>query len=252
MTDFQPIKRSTGLAHPPADRPVIALDAIEKTFHLGDQQVHALDRISLTINTGEYVSVMGPSGSGKSTLLNMLGLLDRPDSGSYKLVGTETTTLKEEERAQLRRERIGFVFQTFHLIPRLTAQENIELPMTLAGTPPKERQRRAREVMERLGLSERAHHAPGQLSGGQRQRVAIARAIVMRPSLILADEPTGNLDTRSGAEVINLLEELHESGITLIVVTHDTALGARAHRNIRMVDGCIERDEVTGATHAPA
>jgi len=232
--------------------PVIALDAVEKTFHLGDQQVHALDQISLTISAGEYVSVMGPSGSGKSTLLNMLGLLDRPDSGSYKLVGVETTTLKEEERARQRRERIGFVFQTFHLISRLTAQENIELPMTLAGTPPKERQRRSREVMERLGLSERAHHAPGQLSGGQRQRVAIARAIVMRPSLILADEPTGNLDTRSGAEVINLLEELHTSGITLIVVTHDTALGARAHRNIRMVDGRVEHDEVTGATHAPA
>lgn len=232
--------------------PVIALDAVEKTFHLGDQQVHALDHISLSIAAGEYVSVMGPSGSGKSTLLNMLGLLDRPDSGSYKLVGVETTTLKEEERARQRRERIGFVFQTFHLISRLTAQENIELPMTLAGIPPKERQRRSREVMERLGLTERAHHAPGQLSGGQRQRVAIARAIVMRPSLILADEPTGNLDTRSGAEVINLLEELHESGITLIVVTHDAALGARAHRNIRMVDGRIERDEATGATHAPA
>ena len=232
--------------------PVIELTAVEKTFHLGEQEVHALERVSLTIHAGEYVSIMGPSGSGKSTLLNMLGLLDSPDRGSYKLVGVETTTLKEEERARQRRERIGFVFQTFHLVPRLTAQENIELPMTLAGTPPKERQRRACEVMERLGLSPRAHHAPGQLSGGQRQRVAIARAIVMRPSLILADEPTGNLDSRSGAEVINLLEELHGTGITLIVVTHDVALGARAHRNIHMVDGRIERDDVTGATHAPA
>ena len=235
--------------------PVIALDAIEKTFHLGDQQVHALDRVSLTLAAGEYVSVMGPSGSGKSTLLNMLGLLDRPDSGSYRLVGVETTTLAEEERARQRRERIGFVFQSFHLVSRLSAQENIELPMMLEGIAPKERRERALEVMQRLGLIDRAHHAPGQLSGGQRQRVAIARAIVMRPSLLLADEPTGNLDTRSGAEVIALLEELHESGITLVVVTHDAALGARAQRSIRMVDGRIDRDELLSpvtSLHAPA
>jgi putative ABC transport system ATP-binding protein len=223
--------------------PVIAFDGLAKTFVLGDQQVAALDGVTLAIQPGEYVSIMGPSGSGKSTLLNMLGLLDRPDVGSYRLEGVETTTLREEERARLRRERIGFVFQSFHLVPRLTAQENIELPMTLAGIAVKERRRRAEDVMQRLGLTDRAHHAPGQLSGGQRQRVAIARAIVMQPSLLLADEPTGNLDSRSGTEVINLLEELHHSGITLIVVTHDAALGARAHRGIRMVDGHIDRDE---------
>jgi putative ABC transport system ATP-binding protein len=223
--------------------PVIAFEGLAKTFTLGDQQVAALDGVSFAITPGEYVSIMGPSGSGKSTLLNMLGLLDRPDVGSYRLEGIETTTLGEEQRARLRRERIGFVFQSFHLVPRLTARENIELPMTLAGIAPKERRRRADDVMQRLGLIDRAHHAPGQLSGGQRQRVAIARAIVMQPNLLLADEPTGNLDSRSGAEVINLLEELHQSGITLIVVTHDFNLGARANRGIRMVDGHVDSDE---------
>ncbi|MFT3931608.1 MAG: ABC transporter ATP-binding protein [Spongiibacteraceae bacterium] len=221
---------------------VIELRAIEKTFQLGDQAVHALDGVDLTIRKGEYVSVMGPSGSGKSTLLNMLGLLDKPDRGSYKLAGVETTTLDEEARAKYRRDQIGFVFQSFHLIPRLSAQENIELPLLLEGIAPRERNKLAREAMERLGLAERAHHLSNQLSGGQRQRVAIARAIVMRPSLLLADEPTGNLDSRSGADVMELLEELNRSGITLIVVTHDAALGARAHRTIRMVDGRIAND----------
>ncbi|MET0379670.1 MAG: ABC transporter ATP-binding protein [Spongiibacteraceae bacterium] len=226
--------------------PVIAFAGLQKTFYLGDQVVAALDGVSFAIQPGEYVSVMGPSGSGKSTLLNMLGLLDRPDVGSYHFEGIETTTLNEEARARLRRERIGFVFQSFHLVPRLTAQENIELPMTLAGIVPKERRRRSLDVMQRLGLVDRAHHAPGQLSGGQRQRVAIARAIVMQPSVLLADEPTGNLDSRSGADVINLLEELHRGGITLIVVTHDPALGVRAHRGIHMVDGRIDRDQQRG------
>lgn len=221
---------------------VIELRAIEKTFQLGDQTVHALDGVDLTIRKGEYVSVMGPSGSGKSTLLNMLGLLDKPDRGSYKLAGVETITLDEEARAKFRRDQIGFVFQSFHLIPRLSAQENIELPLLLEGIAPRERARLAREAMERLGLVDRAHHLSNQLSGGQRQRVAIARAIVMRPSLLLADEPTGNLDSRSGADVMELLEELNRSGITLIVVTHDSALGARAHRTIRMVDGRIAND----------
>lgn len=232
-----------------ATTPVIAFDGLKKTFHLGDQVVAALDGVSFSIQPGEYVSVMGPSGSGKSTLLNMLGLLDRPDVGSFRFEGIETTTLNEEARARVRRERIGFVFQSFHLVPRLTAQENIELPMTLAGIVPKERRRRALEVMERLGLVDRAHHAPGQLSGGQRQRVAIARAIVMQPSVLLADEPTGNLDSRSGADVINLLEELHCSGITLIVVTHDPSLGVRAKRAIRMVDGRVDSDQSRAADH---
>ncbi len=222
--------------------PVIELRAVHKRFQLGDQQVHALDDVSLRVEAGEYLSVMGPSGSGKSTLLNMLGLLDRPDSGSYRLTGVETAQLAEEQRARLRRERIGFVFQSFHLIPRLTAQENIELPMVLAGMAPRERSGLARAVMQRLGLLDRAHHRPPELSGGQRQRVAIARAIAMRPALLLADEPTGNLDTRSGAEVVQLLEELHDSGITLVVVTHDAAIGSRAQRHLRMVDGRIVAD----------
>jgi putative ABC transport system ATP-binding protein len=219
--------------------PVIRLRNVVRKFQLGDQTVHALDNISLTINQGEYVSIMGPSGSGKSTLLNALGLLDKPDSGSYLLDNVETVSMAEEQRAKLRRDKIGFVFQSFHLIPRLTAQENIELPMLLEGVAPAERQRRSAEVMERLNLKERARHKPGQLSGGQQQRVAIARAIVMRPSLLLTDEPTGNLDSRSGSEVLELLEELNRSGITLLMVTHDTVLGNRAHRHIRMVDGKI-------------
>lgn len=227
---------------------VIELSAIEKTFQLGDQTVHALDGVNLTLRKGEYVAVMGPSGSGKSTLLNVLGLLDKPERGSYKLAGVETTTLDEEERAKYRRDQIGFVFQSFHLIPRLSAQENIELPLLLEGVVPRERARRAHEVMERLGLSDRAHHLSNQLSGGQRQRVAIARAIVMRPSLLLADEPTGNLDSRSGIEVMQLLEELNRSGVTLLVVTHDAALGARARRAVRMADGKVVSDEIASNT----
>jgi putative ABC transport system ATP-binding protein len=226
----------------PADA-VIELSGLAKTFQLGDQTVHALDGVDLRILKGEYVSVMGPSGSGKSTLLNMLGLLDKPDRGTYRLTAIETTTMSEEQRAKLRRDQIGFVFQSFHLIPRLSAQENIELPMLLEGVAARERQRLSREVMERLSLADRAHHQPGQLSGGQRQRVAIARAIVMRPSLLLADEPTGNLDSRSGTEVMALLEELNRSGITLLMVTHDATLGSRARRRIRMADGKVIGDE---------
>jgi len=221
---------------------VIELEHVEKSFQLGEQIVHALDDVSLQVRRGDYVAVMGPSGSGKSTLLNMLGLLDRPERGGYRLTGVETTRLDEERRAHLRREQIGFVFQAFHLVPRLSARENIELPMLLEGVAPKERHRLADEVMARLGIADRAHHLSNQLSGGQRQRVAIARAIVMRPSLLLADEPTGNLDSRSGEEVMTLLEELNASGITLIVVTHDAALGARAQRQVRMADGRIVQD----------
>jgi putative ABC transport system ATP-binding protein len=229
---------------------VIELHGVGKTFQLGDQRVDALAGVDLVITRGEYVSVMGPSGSGKSTLLNMLGLLDKPDSGTYRLAGIETTTLDEERRARFRREQIGFVFQSFHLISRLSAQENIELPMVLEGVASRERQRLAREVMDRLDLTSRSHHLPGQLSGGQRQRVAIARAIVMRPSLLLADEPTGNLDSRSGSEVIQLLEELNRSGITLLMVTHDPALGERARRHIRMADGRIVDDAQSDAARS--
>jgi putative ABC transport system ATP-binding protein len=221
---------------------MIELEGIDRHFQVGDEVVHALSGISLTLPDGDYVSVMGPSGSGKSTLLNVLGLLDRADAGSYRLDGVETTQQPEEGRATLRRNRIGFVFQAFHLIPRLTAADNIGLPMVLAGVEPRERAARIREVLESLDLVERGHHRPDQLSGGQRQRVAIGRAIVMRPALLLADEPTGNLDQHAGNEVVGLLERLNASGITLVVVTHDPAIGRRARRRIRMVDGCIESD----------
>lgn len=221
---------------------MIELDRIERDFLVGDETVHALNEVSLALPAGDYVSVMGPSGSGKSTLLNVLGLLDRPNSGSYLLNGTETTEQPEEQRAALRRNHIGFVFQAFHLIPRLSAADNIGLPMLLAGVEPRARTTRVNEVLESLDLTDRGHHRPDQLSGGQRQRVAIGRAIVMRPSLLLADEPTGNLDQHAGNEVVALLEQLNDSGITLVVVTHDPNIGQRARRRIRMVDGCIESD----------
>jgi len=222
---------------------VIALRGIERRFLVGDQVVAALRGIDLTLAAGEFAAVMGPSGSGKSTLLNILGLLDRPDAGSYALDGLETTALGEERRAALRRERIGFIFQSFHLIPRLSAAENVELPLTLAGVAPRERRERVAAALEALGLTPRARHRPDQLSGGQRQRVAIARATVTQPALILADEPTGNLDRASGEEVIRALEGLNARGLTLILVTHDPQLGGRARRRIRMEDGAIAEDQ---------
>ena len=221
---------------------MIELSQLGRRYTLGDSEVHALDDINLHIAAGEYISLMGPSGSGKSTLLNMLGLLDRPSSGVYRLEGRDTQGLDEQERARLRRERIGFVFQSFHLLPRLSAFDNVALPLLLAGMAPSERQARVHDALSAVGLDARAHHRPNQLSGGQRQRVAIARAIVMRPALLLADEPTGNLDSRSGAEVIELLESLNASGITLIVVTHDPGMGARARRGIVLRDGRIVQD----------
>jgi putative ABC transport system ATP-binding protein len=221
---------------------MIELARISRVFQVGDQAVHALREVTLTIADGEYVSLMGPSGSGKSTLLNILGLLDRATSGTYQLAGRNVTALSDEEQARVRRERIGFVFQFFHLVPRLTAQENIELPMALAGIAVEQRHARSRELLVSYGLPDRAHHRPEQLSGGQRQRVAIARATVMRPGLLLADEPTGNLDRTSGKEVVQILEALHEQGVTLIVVTHDPELGRRAHRQLRLLDGAVAED----------
>jgi len=221
---------------------VIELRQVERDFAVGDETVRALSQVDLQVPDGDYISVMGPSGSGKSTLLNVLGLLDRPSDGSYRLDGTETTGLNEEQRTTLRRERIGFVFQAFHLVPRLSAAENIGLPMVLAGIPPAQRQQRIGEVLAALDLEDRAHHRPDQLSGGQRQRVAIGRAIIMQPGLLLADEPTGNLDEHSGQDVISLLENLNAEGITLMVVTHDPDIGERARRRIRMRDGRIETD----------
>jgi putative ABC transport system ATP-binding protein len=231
---------------------MIQLQQVCRTFQLGDQSVHALDRIDLQISQGEYVSVMGPSGSGKSTLLNVLGLLDQPDSGHYLFDEVDTTTLTEPERAQYRREHLGFVFQSYHLVSRLTARENIELPLMLAGMAPRQRRPLVDAMLESLGLTARAHHQPNQLSGGQRQRVAIGRAMIMKPRLLLADEPTGNLDTQSGGEVVRLLESLNAQGITLLVVTHDPALGRRAGRRIRMVDGRIESDRVLPADQTEA
>jgi putative ABC transport system ATP-binding protein len=218
---------------------MIELDGITRQFQVGDAQVHALRAVNLKLTAGDYVAVMGPSGSGKSTLLNILGLLDRPDAGRYRFDGTETTTLDEEQRARLRRERIGFVFQAFHLIPRLTAFENVELPLILASMPPKLRRQRVAKALDAVGLGARAGHRPDQLSGGQRQRVAIARATVTEPDLILADEPTGNLDRASSEEVIATLEALNAKGLTLVVVTHDASLGDRVRRCIQMDDGAI-------------
>jgi putative ABC transport system ATP-binding protein len=229
---------------------MIELDQLCRTFMLGGQAVHALEDIKLHIEPGEYLSVMGPSGSGKSTLLNALGLLDVPDSGHYLLDGIDTTKLTETERARYRREYIGFVFQSYHLVGRLSARENIELPLVLAGIAPAQRQPKVAAVLDQLGLTERADHLPNQLSGGQRQRVAIGRAIIMQPRLLLADEPTGNLDTQSGNDVVAILEQLNQQGITLVVVTHDQALGRRARRRIRMVDGRIVADDSSPLTQA--
>jgi len=222
---------------------VISLNGINREFQVGDERVLALCDVNLTVNTGEYVAIMGPSGSGKSTLLNMIGLLDRPDSGTYLLEGEDTVGLSDTQQTELRRHKIGFVFQFFHLVPRMSAAENIELPMMLAGLDMAERKRRVSEALEAFGLTNRARHRPDQLSGGQRQRVAIARATAMQPHILLADEPTGNLDRVSGQEVIDILEALNQRQITLIMVTHDPELGQRAKRRILMVDGQIESDE---------
>jgi putative ABC transport system ATP-binding protein len=222
---------------------MIQLENIVRLFQVGDQTVHALANVDLLVERGEYVSIMGPSGSGKSTLLNIIGLLDSPTEGKYLLDGKDVTLLTDEEQALTRRNKIGFVFQFFHLVPRLSAAENVELPLMLAGIEPSERKLRVANLLEAMGLADRAHHRPEQLSGGQRQRVAIARATVMEPAVLLADEPTGNLDRHSGKEVIDILEQLVEKkGITLLVVTHDPELGNRAKRRVQMVDGRIVTD----------
>jgi putative ABC transport system ATP-binding protein len=220
----------------------IELSGIERTFHLGDSEVHALRSLDLRIAAGEYVAVMGPSGSGKSTLLNLVGLLDRPDRGIYRLEGCDVTTLTPRQQARVRSERIGFVFQSFHLVPRLNAFDNIALPLMLAGIPLPQRAARVAQALKDYGLQERASHRPDQLSGGQRQRVAIARATIMQPAVILADEPTGNLDRATGSEVVRLLEELNQRGVTLIVVTHDGGIGGRARRQLLMEDGALKHD----------
>ena len=225
---------------------LIKLKAVQRTFVVGDETVHALQDISLQIEQGEYLSLMGPSGSGKSTLLNVLGLLDRPSAGHYAFDGRDTTALDDLEQAEVRARKIGFVFQFFQLIPRLTAFENVELPLMLAGISVAERRPRVEKILKETGLADRMHHRPDQLSGGQRQRVAIARATITRPRLILADEPTGNLDSASGEEVIGILERLNATGMTLIVVTHDEDIGRRAKRRLQMIDGRIDKDVLGG------
>jgi putative ABC transport system ATP-binding protein len=216
---------------------MIQLENIHRYFQVGDQTVHALNDITIAINKGEYVSVMGPSGSGKSTLLNVIALLDKPSSGRYLLNNHDVTQRSDDELAKVRRENIGFVFQFFHLIPRLSAAENVEMPMILAGIAVKERKQRVAQALASVNLQDRASHRPDQLSGGQLQRVAIARAMIMRPEILLADEPTGNLDSKSGIEIIELLENLNQQGVTLMIITHDQTLGNRAQRQIRIVDG---------------
>jgi len=222
---------------------MMELRQICRDFFVGNQTVHALDHVNVTIEAGEYISIMGPSGSGKSTLLNILGLLDRPTSGQYVLDSEDVSNLEDNELAWHRQQKIGFVFQFFHLIPRMTALENVELPLVLAGAPVRQRRERARQVLESVGLGSRIGHRPDQLSGGERQRVAIGRAIVMSPSVLLADEPTGNLDSRSGGEIVEIVEGLNRDGIALVVVTHDPALGERATRHLQMVDGKIVSDD---------
>ncbi len=219
---------------------MIRLEDVWRIFKVGEGEVHALKDVSLAIGSGEHVAVVGPSGSGKSTLLHIVGCLDRPTRGRYLLEGREVGTLSEEERSLIRRRRIGFVFQFFHLLPRLSALGNVELPMLFAGTAPDERRDRAAHALKAVGLSHRAGHRPHQLSGGECQRVAIARAVVMDPAVLLADEPTGNLDRAAAGEVMELIETMNARGLTLVVVTHDPAIAARARRVIRMDDGAIE------------
>ena len=222
---------------------MIRLRGIERVFRVGEEEVHALRSVSLDIARGEYLSIMGPSGSGKSTLLNLIGLLDRPNAGRYEFDERDVTGLSDDEQARVRREKIGFVFQFFHLVPRLTAEQNVELPMVLAGIDPAERRERLKKLLAEYGLEARARHRPDQLSGGQCQRVAIARAMCMRPAVMLADEPTGNLDRHTGQEVMAVLERVHDGGGTVLLVTHDPEIGGRAHRRLRMVDGAVVSDE---------
>ena len=218
-----------------------------KTYVMGDEEIHALRGVAIGIERGEYVAIMGPSGSGKSTLMNLIGCLDTPSKGSYLLNGKEVAAMNDDELARIRNEEIGFVFQTFNLLPRATALHNVELPLVYAGVSGKVRQERARAALEKVELTQRASHRPNELSGGQRQRVAIARALVNDPSILLADEPTGNLDSKTGLEIMSLFDRLHEGGNTIIVVTHEPDIAAHAHRVISIRDGQVEKDVMRAA-----
>ena len=223
-------------------QPLIHARDLRKTYHVGDQVVHALDGLDLDIRANEYVALMGPSGSGKSTLMNMLGCLDSPTSGTYILNDQDVSRLEDDALADIRNREIGFVFQTFNLLPRYTALENVALPMVYAGMGKAERMARAEEVLHQVGLGDRMDHRPNELSGGQRQRVAVGRALVMKPSIILADEPTGNLDTATSQEVMDLFGDIQKAGNTVILVTHEEDIAAYAHRTVRLRDGRVESD----------
>ena len=222
---------------------VIAIDDVAKLYVMGEETIHALRSVSLRIHRNEYLAIMGPSGSGKSTLMNMIGCLDTPTSGRYEFNGRNVAAMDDDELAAIRNREIGFVFQTFNLLPRSNALRNVELPLIYAGLPPEERRERARQALADVGLGNRLDHKPAELSGGQRQRVAIARALVNRPSILLADEPTGNLDSQTGVEIMALFEELYERGNTLIVVTHEEDVARHARRIVRLRDGLIASDE---------
>lgn len=224
-------------------QPIIDIKGITRDFPLGSEIVKVLKGIDLTINKGEYVALMGPSGSGKSTLMNILGCLDTPTGGTYILNGKDVSQMSDDELAEIRNKEIGFVFQTFNLLPRTTALDNVALPMVYAGYNKPERSARATEVLTQVGLADRMDHKPNQLSGGQRQRVAVARALINHPSIILADEPTGNLDSKTSEEIMNLFNEIHANGNTVILVTHEEDIAAYAHRVIRLKDGMIESDK---------
>lgn len=221
---------------------VIEIRGIIRDFQLGQETVHVLKGIDLDIERGEYVAIMGPSGSGKSTLMNLLGCLDTPTAGSYILNGNDVSQMSDDELAEIRNKEIGFVFQTFNLLPRTTALDNVALPMVYAGMSKSDRNKRAEEVLTDVGLADRMDHKPNQLSGGQRQRVAVGRALVNKPSIILADEPTGNLDTKTGYEIMNLFDDIHKAGNTVIMVTHEEDIAAHAKRVIRLRDGVVESD----------
>jgi putative ABC transport system ATP-binding protein len=236
----------------PADPPVIELADVSKTYRGGSLEVRALSGVSLRIERGEYVAVMGPSGSGKSTLMNILGCLDVPSGGSYVLAGQDVGTMDEDDLAEVRNRRIGFVFQQFNLLPSLTAWRNVELPLAYAGIPRAQRRERAIAALRRVGLGDRLEHRPGELSGGQQGRVAVARAVVSEPDLILADEPTGNLDSASSADVLGLLAELHGAGRTIVLITHDSDIAATAQRVIRIHDGRLTEDSAAAWAYSSA